>query len=265
MKGNTKQSERHVEAVLAAMDILDCFLSDSPLGTKDIVARTGLTRNRVMRLSGTLLSREYLLYDETHYKYTPGPRLMALGKVYEQQNDLISIGRPFLRKLVEKTGESACIYVRNGLKRMVLAREEGTHSIRYTSREGQILELYTGAGGKTLLAFGPEEIRRHFTQSAQLKTHTETTIADPAVLAKELDQISQRGYATSFGERVPDSAAVTAPVFNYEDKLVAAIGVVGPTSRLRKYAQSQYLKHVLNAAQLLSLQLGCRISNQKEP
>ena len=257
MKGTSKQSQRHVEAVLAALDILDCFLARPALGTKELIDRTGLTRNRVMRLSGTLLSREYLIYDEARGRYAPGPRLMALGKVYERENDLISASRPFLKKLVRQTGESASLYVRNGHKRMVLAREEGTHPLRYASVEGQAMELHIGAGGKTLLSFGPREVRRHFLDPPQAGAGRDG-------LAAELELIEEQGYAVSFGERVSDCSAITAPVFGFENKLLAAIGVVGPTERIKQNVHTHYLQHVLDAARLLSIQLGGRVAGPDE-
>ena len=257
MKGTTKQSQRHVEAVLAALDVLDCFLAEPSLGTKEIIERTGLTRNRVMRLGGTLLSRDYLLYDEASGKYSPGPRLMSLGKVYERHNDLLSVARPMLKMLVRKTGESASLYVRNGLGRMVLAREDGTHPLRYASVEGQTMALGTGAGGKTLLAFAPEDVRQRFLAPPEEDAGQSPNAPGGNRLAEELDRIAGQGYAISFGERVPDCAAITAPVFGYENRLAAAIGVVGPTSRIKENARPRYLSHVLEAARRLSTQLGC--------
>ena len=242
---------------MAALDVLDCFLAEPALGTKDIMDRTGLTRNRVMRLGGTLLARDYLLYDDTKAKYAPGPRLMALGRVYEANSDLMTVARPVLKRLVAQTGESASLYVRKGLERMVLAREDGTHPLRYASVEGQAMALHIGAGGKTLLSFGPEEIRGGFLAPAEGNDGSGEPGYDPERLAEELEQIAELGYAISFGERVPDCAAITAPVFGYGNELAAAIGVVGPTGRIKENARPLYLEHVLEAARRLSIQLGC--------
>jgi DNA-binding IclR family transcriptional regulator len=62
-----------VEAVLAALDILECFLSAPELTTKDIMGATGFTRNRVMRPAGTLAQRGYLMSDGTR-AYRTGPK-----------------------------------------------------------------------------------------------------------------------------------------------------------------------------------------------
>ena len=64
MSGPTRQTERHVDAVLAALDILECFLAAPELATRDLVVATGFTRNRVMRLAGTLAHRGFLVSDE---------------------------------------------------------------------------------------------------------------------------------------------------------------------------------------------------------
>ncbi len=135
MSGPTRQTERHVDAVLAALDILECFLAAPELTTKEIVASTGFTRNRVMRLAGTLAHRGFLVTDGAG-RYRTGPKVFALSKVFERHHGILPLVRPLLREIALQTGESATLYVREGLERVVLAREEGTHSIRQAMTGG---------------------------------------------------------------------------------------------------------------------------------
>ncbi|MDO8941616.1 MAG: helix-turn-helix domain-containing protein, partial [Desulfobacterales bacterium] len=78
-----KQADRHVESVLATLDILDCFLKDSSLTVKHLIDATGLTRNRVMRLTGTLVHKGYLSTDADTGAFHAGPRVFALSRVFE--------------------------------------------------------------------------------------------------------------------------------------------------------------------------------------
>ena len=56
-----KQLDRHIESVLAALDVMDCFLENPKLSIKQIVEKTLMTRNRVTRILGTLVHRGYLI------------------------------------------------------------------------------------------------------------------------------------------------------------------------------------------------------------
>ena len=156
MCGQVKEASRHVEAVTKALAILECFDAEPVRTLKTIREITGLNKSRVIRLCGTLVANGYLDYEPGPHQYKLGSRILRLGKAYERSNSLISVARQVLRDLADQTGESATLYVVDGLKRLCLATEEGTYGIRYTILEGQQLELYAGSGGKVLLAFGPE-------------------------------------------------------------------------------------------------------------
>ena len=142
-----KEMQRHVEVVLKALDILDCFQFQPVLTLKEIIDFTGMNRSRAMRLTGTLVSRGYLLYESKRKHFCLGSRVMTLGKVFEVHNTLVSISRPILRDLVRMTRELASLYVIDGLERVALAREKSSQEISYTITEGQRMELYAGAAG----------------------------------------------------------------------------------------------------------------------
>jgi IclR family KDG regulon transcriptional repressor len=256
LKGPTKQTDRHVNAVLAALDILDCFLLTPPITTKQLMKYTCFTRNRVMRLTGTLLYRGYMLLDEDRATYLPGPKIRVLNKAFEQGHGIVLLARPILREIVLKTGEAASLYVREGLERVVLAREEGTQTVRYNMTEGQRMELHTGAGGKVLLAYAPKEVLEALLSGPALVKRTSHTVTDPDVLQREIKKVRQQGFAESAGERVADAGAVAAPVFDDTGDLVGALGIVVPLSRFTPEARKRYAKIAMDAAKKLSGQLG---------
>lgn len=256
MKHPTKQTSRHVKAVLSALAILDCFETEPTLSVKQIVDITGFTRNRVMRLSGTLEKRGYLTQHPDSKKFSLGLQTMVLGKAFERNNNYVSIVRPILRQLAKNTGESATLFVQNGSDRLVLVREEGTQDIRYLVAEGQRLALHAGAGGKVLLAFGPESIKRKILSNKRLPAVTPHTITDPKELEAELAKVRSTGHAFSEAEATLDAASIAAPVFNYENKLVGALSIAGPITRFTKIKQIDYLKQVLETSNTLSMRLG---------
>ena len=256
MENPTKQTDRHVDAVLAALGVLDCFLSMPSMTTKQLIDRTGLTRNRIMRLTGTLLHKGYLVQDEELGVYRPGPKIGLLNKGFEIHQVIALLARPILKQMTLKTGEFASIYVREGLERVVLAREEGTQALRYTVAEGQRLELHTGASGKILLAYAPKEVVETLLSSSPLVKRTSRTITDPVQLQRELENIRRQGFAESTGERVAEAAAVATPVFDSKGDLVGALSIAGPVSRFTPATRKSYITIALDAAIKLSEQLG---------
>jgi DNA-binding IclR family transcriptional regulator len=256
MEQERKESKRYVDAVLKALDILDCFQVRPSLQLKQISEMTKLNKSRILRLCGTVESMGYLVHDRETGLYSLGPKLLSLGKIYERNNTMISLARPILRDLTRITGESASLFVVDGNKRLCLAREEGTHSVRYSVSEGQRMELYAGSGGKVLLAFGPVELRRQFLRKGMLKRLTPHTIVDLGKLQEELELINRQGYGFSAGERDSDAASLAAPVYNHEKKMCAALAIAGPINRFLPEHNAEHLKMLLAAAQQLSWRLG---------
>jgi len=257
MQTKTKQSSRHVEAVLAALDILDCFLRKPALSLKQIMDMTGLTRNRVMRLTGSLEAQGYLNLDLSPAKITLGPKCLRLGKVFESSFNLVLISRPILHKLAQETGESASLYMRDGLQRVVIAREEGSQVIRYSVNVGQRMPLHAGAAGKVILAFGPKEIKKQILEDGNLAGLTEHTITDKKKLETEISKILSQGYAISLGENFSDVASIAAPVFGHQrDFTGGAISIAGPLSRFKSDLIEEKKKKLVSAAKQISYLLG---------
>ena len=224
--------------------------------TKQLIDRTGFTRNRLMRLIGTLLHKGYLIQDEELGTYRPGPKIEMLNKGFEPRHGITLLARPILKQIAMQTGEFASMYIREGLERVILVREEGTQAVRYTVAEGQRLELHTGASGKVLLAYAPKKVLDALLSSVSLVKRTPKTITDPAELQRELESIRRQGYAVSIGERVADAGAVATPVFDNKGNLVGALSITGPVSRFTPETCKSYIKIASDAAVKFSEQLG---------
>jgi len=251
-----RESERHVEAVAKTLSILECFTDSEPeLSLKQLTEKTGLNKSRILRLCGTLASQGFLIRMPWS-NYQLGPKLMMLGKIYERTNTLVSVARPILRELASLTGESASLFVTEATKRVCLARAEGTSLIRYAIREGDLLELYVGAGGKALLAYASEEFRRQVLNSSVLERFTPSTIVERDRLEEEFEVIRRQGYAVSKGERTSEAAAMAAPVFDDEGKVCAVLTVTGPVQRFSTERCLEMLKSLKASARKLSLLLG---------
>lgn len=251
-----KESCRHVGAILAALQILDSFLNYTELSLQQIVDNTHLTRNRIIRMTGTLQARGYLIRDSKTGTYSLGPKFMSLGRLYERRSDLATVSRPILKKIAFITGESASVYILDGLERIILARQEGTKDIRLSLQEGQRLPLHLGAAGKVLLAFGPPDLKEKvLRQRCKGKLDPERKL-DLSKFSAELDKVKTQGYALSFGERLSDAAGIAVPIFGFGDSLQGVLGIAGPIQRFTPETIPERLKLVSEGAAELSWRLG---------
>lgn len=228
------ESERHVEAVVAALRLLECFENDVGLRAVDLQAMTGLQYSRVMRLTGTLASRGFLFLDPDTGRYFLGPSLFRLGQlVRPRYDDLASAVRPILRTLVSETEKTAMFSITDGMSRLVLCKQEPMTSLRYTVSEGQARPIASGASGRVILAFGPEALRQRV-----LKDLPE---ADAARLKARVAEIRDRGYDVSVSELTQDAFAVACPAISTEGELLGVLTLAGPSGGLTEALTENYV------------------------
>jgi DNA-binding IclR family transcriptional regulator len=160
--------------------------------------------------------------------YRLGPRLLIGSGVNVTSEELIRIADPLIRLVAEESGETAVISRRIGLSAVCLHEVESHHQLRVSLGAGSSAPLHAGAVSKVLLAYAPPEILEEVIAEG-LGPVTPATL-DEQHLRSELTEIAASGIARSEGEMIPGSVEIAVPIFR-EDGIVAALGVVGPTSR----------------------------------
>jgi DNA-binding IclR family transcriptional regulator len=70
-------------------------------------------------------------------------------------------------------------------------------------------------------------------RSASAGTRTPATVTDRDVLLGQLEVVRRAGYAVTIDELELGLAAIAAPVHGGEGRVIAALGVSGPTARLQ--------------------------------
>jgi DNA-binding IclR family transcriptional regulator len=113
------------------------------------------------------------------------------------------------------------------------------------------LPLSVGASSKVLLAFSEPGVRGGVMSDPNWPAGLQRQ-----AFARQLDDIVANGYATSFEEREPGAAAVSAPIFNRSGKLVAALSVSGPSNRLTPDRMHEHAPAIMEAARRMGALLG---------
>ena len=163
-------------------------------------------------------------------RYSLGPRLLYWGEAAAETFDLRAIAEPTMRQLRDNLGESVHLYVRDEDTRICIAAVEARHELRPFIQLGRPLPLHAGAAGKVLLAFADDNIQRQELKRAETERHKLAN--PPGDLARQLERIRLDRWATSIGERENGVAAGASPVADSTGRVVAALSVSGPTTRL---------------------------------
>lgn len=220
-----------VAAVERAASLLEAFTDrDFSLSLGELSRRVELDKSTVLRIARSLAKFGLLIRNEDG-SWRLGPKLMKLGNIYQSTFRAADIIEPLLAQLVEQTGESAAVYVREGDERLCLFRHDSHQSIRHSARVGDLMPLDRGAPGRVILAF----------------------VGKAGVI---YDEIRQKRFYATFGERDPQVASLAVPIFRDGDTLFGSLALTGPPARFTEEAISKNLEILQMAARKLSAAMG---------
>jgi IclR family acetate operon transcriptional repressor len=117
---------------------------------------------------------------------------------------------------------------------------------------GNRVPLHCTGCGKVLLAYQPDSVIASIIAEAGLPRYTETTITDPGQFRQELEMIRQQGYAVDNGEQEEGVRCIAVPVYGPKGKVVAAISISGPSSRLDSRDIPAHLPHLKRISAAIS-------------
>ncbi|NKQ56992.1 IclR family transcriptional regulator [Amycolatopsis sp. K13G38] len=258
---NGKASSAPLLVLQKLKQILASFTIEQPeLTLQQIIRATGLPSSTCQRLVQNLVREGLLDRDEDQYRI--GLEFVRLAAPGTFGLDLVRLTRPALQWLRDRTGETACLYVRDGAYRTVVALAESRHPVVRLFVVGMVMPLHAGSAGKVFLAFDPAA--RKDAVAHGLGRFTPRTVVDIDVLTEQLEQIRDAGYAASFEERDLGAASVSAPVYGLTGEVVAAIGIGAPTQRLAPADVPELAGLVLEAAQQASRRLGYRAGVRRD-
>ena len=230
----TKESERLNASLMASLDILD-YLGSVRRGASlaELHRSLGLNKSRVIRLCGTLCLRGYLTYLEEEGAYTLGPRLMALGKVFEEGMSALAVIRPVLAEIEQELGETVSFHVLRGKTRLCLCAVESRQQVRYIMNEGSTGDAPFGSIWKVFMAYGPEDLLREIYDHAPYIPETPFSIVTREELEGAVRQTQAQGYFLSDSDHDVGSVGIAFPVFSAEGRLRGVLCLSGVTDRVK--------------------------------
>lgn len=226
-----------VAAVERALALLGAF-DDAALSLSlaELAGRTGLYKSTILRLLVSL-ERAGFVERGDDSRYRIGATAWRVGALFLRDLRLDERLMPVMSELSSATEESVSFYVahRAGSRteRLCLLRVDAPRSVRDHVRVGETLPLGAGSGGRVIRAYqGPR--------------------------SKEDDAIRRDGIHASWGERDPEIAGVSAPVFGADGALVGALTLSAPTSRRDRAWLARVAPKVRAAAARASRLLGAQ-------
>ena len=246
------------QVVDRVVDILEAFLWLGPqLGVSELSRALGLKKATTHRLLGSLRRRDFVAQDPVTRRYRLGMKLWELGSQATSQIGWIDRAKPFLQQLTDETGETAHLAVLDDGQVLYIDKVESTRSLRMPSQVGRRLPAHCTGVGKALLAHLPVVDVSSIVSRRGMPVFTNRTITNLAALQADLKEVRRRGYSVDDEEIEEGLRCIGAPVRDHSGRVVAAVSIAGPSSRLPDVTLAKHGAVVLAGARAISTALGC--------
>lgn len=236
-----------------ALSVLDLFAPPerTELPLSQVAEELGLSEEYAFKLLRHLEAAGVVERGPVSGAWRLGIRLAILGGYAIRSLNPWDEFRPPLAALQEATGLGGLIAVLSGGRAVYVDHFRGPERAL-----GCAFPAHATALGKAILAGLSDAEREAALAELVLAPWTPQTITAPTRLAEDLTAARQRGYAVEDAEFHLARRSIGAAVRDHSGRVVAAVGVGAPVSRIADEAIPDIAAAVVEAAQAVSSRLG---------
>ncbi len=238
-KAHENAAPSSVQVLDRSLTLLDLVASADGAALTELADQSGMAPSTVHRLLTSLAGHGMVAHDAETGAWTIGLKAFEIGNAFLRFRKLGTISRPFLKQLMESSGETANIGIEDGGDVVFISQVESHAPMRAFFRPGRRGPIHASGIGKAILStWGDAEIE-HLLSTRPLPRFTENTRDTLPKLLADLEVIRTRGWSIDEEEHTLGMCCLAAPIFNEYGEAIAGISVSGPAVRLpdRKLAE----------------------------
>ncbi len=257
-EGNALAKDKEtINSIDRALNILLLLYDEQKeLGITEIGRRLELYKSTVHRTLTALENKGFIQQNPENGKYWLGMKIYALGMVVGEKMSLKNLLKPYATELSQKFNEAVNVSIldknsNDYPKTILILKEEGSTRLQVSPSIGSSSESHCSAVGKCLLAFSPKEVLQNL-EDKEFPIYTKNTLGNWESLSQQLEDIRINGYAIDNEELEIGLTCIAAPIFDQDNKAIAAISLSGPTSRINSKDINTIIKEVKMTAYKIS-------------
>ncbi len=253
-----------VQSVTRALALLDALAeNDDGLPLTTLAKDVGLPPSSAHRILTTLQRARFVRFERASMTWRVGVQTFVVGAAFARSREVSPIAMPFMRQLIEKTGETVNLFVPNNGQAVCIAQIQSRQAISALSRPGGGLPLHRSAAGKAMLAMMSKgEVEETLAKYAERGEKQ-----NPAALRKlhtELKRVRSHRYALDNEEVAPGLRCIATSILDENGLAHAAISIAGPTIRLTDHRLPRLAELVAAAGEAITREFGGRNSSRFE-
>ena len=243
-----------IEKALAVL--MEFTRSDHEMGTVELSQKLGLHSATVSRILQILKQKGFLQLNERTRKFLLGPSTFELGRTIFRSlsGNLLNIALPYLVDLREEVGETVVLEAMSGGNPVVAYIAQGKRSLSVGPNIGDRVPFHVSPGAKAMIAYADSRVIDSLLEK-EIQSFTPYTVTDREILINQFEEIRHSGIAFCREEMAIGVNAIGVPIFDHDDKAVAAVVIAGLSSRVVCEPESPIAKALKKTAREISAQL----------
>jgi len=211
-----------VTSLERGLKVLSVFSNESPeLTLTEAAQKTHLSPATARRFLRTLESLGYV--GTAGKRFLLRPKVLEVGYAYLSSMSVDEILQPYLREIVQQTGDSSSVTVLEGTEIVYIANAQVKRLVRLSAGVGRRFPAYPTAMGRVLLAYQtPAQLKEYF-RKEKIKKITEFTETDVTRLKEILEGVRKAGYAVVQDELEVGLVSVAVPLTDANGDVIAAM------------------------------------------
>lgn len=267
MSNTTHIPKYPVQTLEKALDIINLLSksgSKQPLGISEISRSLGLGKSTVHRILDTLVAYKYIEKCPRSHGYRLGWGLFEIGNMVPLKHDLYSFDYEILQDLCDEFCEAVNFGVRDGKDVVIVSKVDPETRLKVNRQIGTREPLHATSLGKVLISELKDEELEELLGKGNFEIYTPSTINTLDSLKAELQKVREQGFAIDNEELFHGLVCIAMPIRDYNNKIVAAISVSGPSFRMNFNKLTNIKSKLQHVSKELSDYMGAAIRQEKK-
>jgi IclR family transcriptional regulator, KDG regulon repressor len=246
-----------IQSLGRGLEILDLMAGrGGEISVTEAARLLQVDRSTASRLLGTLETCGFVDQQPETHRFRLGTKLIHLSNVLLESLNLGTIGHEEVKALVDQTAEGAQLAILGRTDAVFIDHVDGPERLTIATNIGDRDPLHCTAIGRALLSGHSDEEVRDLLSHSHLERYTPRTVVALSEVIDRVRVVRRQGYAFDDEERYSGVQCVAAPIRDHTGKVVAAIGISGPTPRMIRATERVLADAVRGAGNEISSRLG---------
>lgn len=242
------KDQRYIQSIEIGFQLID-VLRNSPrkLPLKEIAELAGMTPTKAHLYLAAFSRIGFVAQDAGTSRYGLGPQAVHVGLAAISQLDLVSASAAVMDEVFETFNVSVCLSIWGDIGPTIIRKIDPKQATPNTLRVGSGLPLLWSSTGNVFLAYGTD---------GPMSRILEKEIAgrrDFRIRADEIKKsVHRSGFAWSESQLNQGFSAMSSPIFDHEDRLVATLTFVDLAPQIDRDPKHIMAKSLIEGARQIS-------------